>query len=391
MQVRAIAAIAVLLLVVIAGQAPAGAAPTVSGATTVTGPGPRDAPDVAFDGTNYLVVWSQPGGETGEDVYGRRFAGNGSALGAAFPIGAFPGDDASPAVASNGSSFLVVWQHEFSPDSWDINGRQVFANGTVNPDLYGVASGDPSEEAPDIATDGTNYLVVWQDDRASANGYDIWGAGAQPTGGFLGQFHVGGEDNARHDTEPAVAWNGSKFLVVWQHSYQSTTVSDVLGTRTTLSGAVDFFDVIVSDVMNRDDAPAVASNGSEWLVVWGRKGSGTYDLRGERILDDGHQQGEFNISTAAGDQDTPSVAFDGSYLVAWHDRRTSSVPDIYGGRVTSAGAVSDGSGFAISATSGTEDSPAVTGGPGTSWGVVLESGTGPTTTIALRRATSSSK
>jgi hypothetical protein len=120
-------------------------------------------------------------------------------------------------------------------------------------------------------------------------------------------------------------------------------------------------------------------------VVWGRKGSGAYDLRGERITDAGVQQGEFNISTAAGDQDTPSVAFTGSYLVAWHDRRTASVPNIYGGRVTSAGALSDGSGFPIASSSATEDSAAVTGGPRAGWGVALESGTGASTTVALRR------
>jgi large repetitive protein len=382
---RAVASVAVLLLVVIAGGSPAGAAPGVSGPTTVTGPAARDTPDAAFDGTNWLVVWSQPTAENGEDVYGRRIGGDGAALGGAFPIATSPGDDSKPAVASNGSSFLVVWQHLFDAGNWDINARQVSTSGAVNPDLYSVAFGDHSEEAPDIAASGTNYLVAWQDDRAPANGWDIWASGRQPTGGNLGQFHVGGEDNGRHDTEPAVAWNGSQFLVVWQHAYQSTTVSDVWGTRTTISGAVDFFDFIVSDVMFRDDAPAVASNGSEWFVVWGRKGTGAYDLRGERITDGGIQQGEFDISTAAGDQDTPSVAFTGSYLVAWHDRRSSSVPDIYGGRVTSAGAVADGSGFPIAATSDTEDSPAVTGGPGGGWGVVLESGTGGSTTVALRR------
>jgi hypothetical protein len=386
---RSLVAVAALLLVVVAGGAPAGAAPTVSAPTTVTGPAARDTPDAAFDGTNWLVVWTQPGGATGDDIYGRRVAGNGSPLGGAFPIGALPGTDWNPAVASNGSSFLVVWQHEFAPGNWDINARQVLAGGTVNQDLYSVAFGDHSEEDPDIAASGTNYLVAWQDDRAPANGYDIWASGRQPTGGSLGQFHVGGEDNGRNDTAPAVAWNGTNFLVVWQHRYQLDTVSDVLGTRTTLSGAVDFFDFIISDVMFRDDAPAVASNGSEWLVVWGRKGTGTYDIRGERITGGGVQQGEFNISTATGDQDTPSVAFDaGHYLVAWHDRRSSSVPDVYANRVTAAGAVSDGSGFAVAATSATEDSPAVTGGPGSDWGVVLESGTGSSTTVALRRVTS---
>jgi hypothetical protein len=56
-RVQALVTVAVLLLLVVAGQAPpAGAAPTVSGPTTVTGLAARDAPDTAFDGTNWLVV-----------------------------------------------------------------------------------------------------------------------------------------------------------------------------------------------------------------------------------------------------------------------------------------------------------------------------------------------
>jgi hypothetical protein len=392
-RVRSIVAVAVLLLVVVAGAAPAGAAPTVSAPTTVTGPAARDAPDAAFDGTNWLVVWSQPGSETSEDIYARRVAGNGAALGAAFPIATLPNPDTRPAVAWNGSNFLVVWQRLFDAGNWDIYARAVSAGGGVSPDTYAVAFGDHSEEAPDISSSGssatgTNFLVAWQDNRAPANGYDVWASGRQPTGGNLGQFLVGGEDNGRHDTEPAVAWNGTEFLVVWQHSYQMTTVSDVLAQRTGISTR-EGFQIFVSDVTARDDAPAVASNGSDWLVVWGKRGTGTYDLRGERINSTGAQQGEFGISSAAGDQDAPSVAWDaGNYLVAWHDRRSSSVPDVYANRVTSAGAVADGSGFPVAATSTTEDSPAVTGGPGSDWGVVLESGTGASTTVALRRVTS---
>jgi hypothetical protein len=197
---------------------------------------------------------------------------------------------------------------------------------------------------------------------------------------------VGGEDNGRNDTVPSVAWNGTEFLVVWQHTYAGG-LADVFAQRTGITTKNGFM-IFVSDVDFRDDRPAVASNGSDWLVVWSKRGTGTYDLRGERISSSGNQLGEFGISSAAGDQDTPSVAFDGSYLVAWQDRRNSSVPDVYAGRVTSAGAVSDGSGFPIANTSATEDSPSVTGGPGTGWGVVLESGTASSTTIALRRVTS---
>ena len=66
------------------------------------------APDVAFNGTDFRVVWRDlEGGSTGE-IYGRRVGTDGSLLGALLHIG--DGDaqqESVPRVASNGTSWLV--------------------------------------------------------------------------------------------------------------------------------------------------------------------------------------------------------------------------------------------------------------------------------------------
>jgi hypothetical protein len=91
-------------------------------------------------------------------------------------------------------------------------------------------------------------------------------------------------------------------------------------------------------------------------VAWEDSRNGNKDIYGTRLTAsgsivalDGAASG-IPIVTVAQDQSAPAVAFDGlSYLVAWADKRTYTNSDIYAGRVSTAGAVLDGSGFAIKA------------------------------------------
>jgi len=67
---------------------------------------------VAFDGSRYLVVWAQaPEGDGASDVYGRFVDAAGVLAGEPFQIFTSPFDDLQPAVAFNGSDYLVVWRN----------------------------------------------------------------------------------------------------------------------------------------------------------------------------------------------------------------------------------------------------------------------------------------
>ena len=69
------------------------------------------------------------------------------------------------------------------------------------------------------------------------------------------------------------------------------------------------------------------------------------------------------ISTASDDQISPALAFDGTnYLVVWEDHRNYAIdryPDIYGARVSPNGVVLDSEGIRISTASSFQKSPAV--------------------------------
>src|SRR6266542_541470 len=124
---------------------------------------------VAFDGTNYLVVWQENRGCEFDcrgweyaDVYAARFTPDGTDLDPhGIPIavrGAWW--EGSPAVAFDGTNYLVTWDQGY-PDG-DLYGARVSPQGAVlDGGGFLIGSGPGDQTAPDIAFDGTNYLVTW--------------------------------------------------------------------------------------------------------------------------------------------------------------------------------------------------------------------------------------
>ena len=90
-------------------------------------------------------------------------------------------------------------------------------------------------------------------------------------------------------------------------------------------------------------------------MAWQDGRSGTsQDVYGARVSQAGAvlDPTGIPISSEANDQSATSVAFDGSnYLVAWQDGRSGTSQDVYGARVSQAGAVLDPTGIPISACS----------------------------------------
>lgn len=149
---------------------------------------------------------------------------------------------------------------------------------------------------------------------------------------------------------PAVAFNGSSYLVVWQEN------RDIMGLRLSKTGkrkdAAPL--VIYADNGFSQERPAVASDGNNWLVLWQDQRpatGGEYDIYGARVDSAGvvlDPQG-FVVSAAARGQRDPAVAFDGQqYWVSWEDDRAGfATTGIYAARVTPAGLVRDPQGMRI--------------------------------------------
>jgi hypothetical protein len=328
-------------------------------------------PTVAFDGTNFLVVWED--GRSGDyDIYGVRVTPAGKVLDpAGFVISHAANRQWYPALAFDGTNFLVVWEDRRSGD-YDIYGARVTPGGVVlDPSGFVVSQAANDQLFPALGFDGANFLVVWEDRRTSD--YGIYGARVTPAGVVLDSsgFVVSQAENDQEN--PALGFDGADFLVVWQ-DYRSGSDGDIYGARVTPAGVVlDSSGFVVSQAENDQENPALGFDGADFLVVWEDHRTSNYGVYGARVTPGGVvlDSTGFVISQAANFQGTPALDFDGAdFLVVWQDTR-SNYYGIYGSRVTPAGVVLDSSGFVISQGGHSQGAP-VPGFDGANFLVVWE-------------------
>lgn len=129
---------------------------------------PQLAPSVAYDGTGtFLVVWQQ-GYRYFEqqqgDILAARVDGQGNVLDRPpIVVSRAPESQEAPQVAFSGGRFLVVWQDMRSGRQWDVYGARVTPEGRVmDPDGMAIAARSGSEALPQVAPAPDGFLVVWQ-------------------------------------------------------------------------------------------------------------------------------------------------------------------------------------------------------------------------------------
>ena len=379
------------------------------GIVIATGCDWRVSPSIAFDGTNYLVVW-----EVDENIMCTRIDQNGNVLDpGGIPISMAAGDQVEPAVVFAGDDYLVVWQDGRNAANVDIYGARVTQSGTVlDPTGIAISTAVNTQGSPSVSYDGANIFVSWADDRSGVS-RDIFGARVDQFGVVLDPDGIAISVTSHLEAEPVIIFNGADHLVAWE-DYGGVSIPDIYCARVTQTGIVlDTAGIPVCIGANAQTYPAIAFSGSNYLVAWSDNRSGlAWDIYGARvdqsggILDSSFFLVSLNtriptsaaiafdgtnylvvwgegsniygvrvnqdgividpnaIAIVANDKNqwSPSVAFDGTnYLVVWIDQplleRTYS--DIYGARVTQSGLVLDVNGFAICAAAYDQQNPCI--------------------------------
>jgi hypothetical protein len=288
-----------------------------------TATGAQQTPSATTDlGGNTLVVWADTRGGSNNDIYGARIdLSTGTTLDASgIAISTAANDQLVPAVASNGSVALVVWQ-DLRNGNFDIYGALISSAGTIMVNDIQVAVGTGSQDAPAVTWDPTSsqFIVIYQDN--STGTFEMMGKRVDATGTVLDATAVALPTSAAGEDSAAIASTAAGTLAIWRDG------THVRGSR--LSGGtsltvVDASGLALSSTASNQTNPKVGVLGSSYLVVWSDDRAGNQDIYGQLVANDGTLQGsDIAISNSTDDEVIPRVmATSGSTArVAYEARR----------------------------------------------------------------------
>lgn len=240
-------------------------------------------PKVAFDGTNYFVVWHEnyffsfgsgnaPGETTGK-LFGQFITKNGNLSGASFPVaeGVSSRFYREGALSFCGSYYFLVYS--VGNDDEDIPyvmyGQKISKSGNLTGNPVLISSNTPRDIS--IACDGVNYLVVWVDDNDSENdGNMVHGQIVTKEGVLSGTEFVIDSDPASSSNPTSVASDGSMFLVAYHEAVTNNTGEswELYARFVSNSGVVSPDRILIADTTQIPLAPALAFNGTKYLITW---------------------------------------------------------------------------------------------------------------------------
>jgi FlgD Ig-like domain len=291
--------------------------------------------DIAYTDSKFMLVWSEDNA-----TKARRFSTTLTPLDASpIVIDSVTGGSTKTYVAANGTDFLVGWTGTWSP--WtDIRGCRVTAGGQ-RLDANGgfVIANAQVYECGGVAWDGTQWVVVWND-----NVSDVLASRVSAQGVVLDPGGVVIKPGAAIESEPAVAGGSGGVRIIWTDARAQANFSldglDIYTARFVSNGTVGP-DACATLGAPRQLLPQIAAGTSGYLVSFASEISGVRRIFAQRVdaLGDPVDLEPILLASSTGYLTTPAVAFDGvNYLVAWAN---ASDGKIYARRVAEDGTLLD--------------------------------------------------
>lgn len=299
---------------------------------------------VGSDGNNWVVVWTT----NGNQVTAMRVAPDGTVLdpsGVVLYTGGSPGDYD---VTFAGSQYFLVWSSGGMTSGGTILGLRLATDLTAIGAAFPVNLYSPSVGLNcRVATSGTGFFVSWWEDR-----YYGWsqlaGARVSSTGNVLdpnGVFLTAAYGYTNY--EPAVDWDGSDFVVAYNRD--AFPPVDMFAGRVTPTGTVLDYDanaISVSAAPNTQSEAAIGrlSGVPGSLVAWRDfrySGTGLGDLFAAPLATDGTVGAEQPVALGAPRQTDLRLAPNGAGHLAVFLSETGIGSRVLAQRVDASGVAID--------------------------------------------------
>ncbi len=213
-------------------------------------------PLVAFDGSNYLMVWSSGS----NSVDGQFISTSRNLVRTPFVIASNATISAPKGgcLAFGDSTYLVVYKTSDMLYAQCLNKSGIMIGTPTQ-----ITTGSTNDD--EIAFDGTNYLVAWCD---GVNDKDIYGQFVSKTGALVGTNFLIDGDAYASDNPVIMAFDGSRYMVCFHNQSGLPGSSwNLLARFVTPSGTVS------DRITIRDHAydpifPMAAFDGTNYFVTW---------------------------------------------------------------------------------------------------------------------------
>jgi len=278
---------------------------------------------------------------TGNQLYGRNSNCTGTA-GSEWFIDGITSTLSSPELAFSGTNYLYTWM---ALNGSNYETKYLVLDGTGSAVGAVQTLSDTSSLRPDVAFDGFEFLVVWED--STIDGKGIYGGYFDTSGTPIGSAFLLVDDTLA--SAPAVCGiesaveDEAKFAIAWQH-YDVTTNADIYAgvldhlSTTAISGAA------ICTENEGQAEPDIGYHGYGFIVVWkdSRPVFNT-DIYGRFLGETGNPLGsDFAICDSANSQLEPKLAYNSAenkYFCVWTDWRNGSNSDIYGALINPPGLI----------------------------------------------------
>ncbi|AKU89910.1 thrombospondin type 3 repeat-containing protein [Vulgatibacter incomptus] len=162
-------------------------------------------------------------------------------LGYPIPLVAeFRGTQATPAVASDGDGYLIVWQESSVPGKFRVWGQLFTGSGVARPPArsFAISQSTRDQMVPRVAFHGGHYLVVWQETSSDRGFRDVMGTLLSTDGSpVLRSFEIASNLSDKYVPDVAPAVDG--FVVAWlEHSLSLSERTSVMAASVSIRGDV---------------------------------------------------------------------------------------------------------------------------------------------------------
>jgi hypothetical protein len=223
-------------------------------------------PRVAFDGTNYLMVWEGAGTRPG--FHGQFIDKSGALVGPLLTMTTTELSELS--ITYGGGKYLTCWS-----DDNTVYGRLVLPSGEFFGASFAISGATERARENGVAFDGTNFLVVFN--GGGVHRANIYGQFVSQTGELVNSRFLIDGSPAPSDNPLGVVFGGTNYLVVFNDEVDGSDTGtwDIFGRLVTTGGSVLPDRVTITEAADAQLFPMPVFDGSNYLVTWSHAAGGT--------------------------------------------------------------------------------------------------------------------